>query len=81
MPNQVWQADDGSIFQSKEECQKYEKVKKDIGMLMDERGRPWEKELGLQKDFRFSLTNGFGNFKGIWEYRESFIRIASILKN
>ena len=49
MPKQVWQADDGRVFDSEEECLTYESTDKIMRLLYEENGekRHWDDEDNL----------------------------------
>jgi len=49
MPKQVWQADDGRVFDSEEECLTYESTDKIMRLLYEENGekRHWDDEEDL----------------------------------
>ena len=94
MPKQVWQADDGKTFESKDECFRYdeiqkaealkfEKCKKDIGEILKGylKDVDSEKRLGLQRGFGDNIRQGFSeDFKEVWKWRKSFITFAKLLE-
>ena len=78
MPKQVWQADDGQAFDTEAECLQYEKLKKELGELMMYEGD--SEKMGFQEGFGETLNNAFyGEFKYLWEYRDSLIKLGKKL--
>ena len=80
MPKQVWQSEDGKVFESEEECAAYEKIANPLRRLYDQdwEGRV-ESRLGLQNGFAHCLKHGFFSPQDCLKYRESFQRWADFL--
>ena len=80
MPKQVWQSEDGHVFQSEEECKTYEIIAPLLRRLYDsEWEQRVEKGLGLQEGFAYCLKSGFSVGMAL-KYRESFGRFADFLQ-
>ena len=82
MPKQVWQSEDGLIFDTESECVKYEKLQAYLNELTDcsyNRDDRAER-LGLPEGFVWCIDSGF-DAQDIWKYRESIIKLAKILES
>ena len=83
MPKQVWQSEDGTTFETEEECVAYEKVASVLNDLCDFRIENTEEvvaKLGLQSNFVFCLREGFiGGPKDLLQYAPSFQILADLL--
>ena len=79
MPKQVWQSDDGQTFNTEADCLQYEKLKKELGELMEY--EDISEKIGFQEGFGGKLNVAFyGEFKYLWEYRDSFIKLGKKLE-
>ena len=79
MPKQVWQAKDGELFDSEEECLLHERACLFLtDMEHDERERN-EKRWGMQNQFSKHFLKGFQSKDDFWKYSESFRTLADIL--
>ena len=79
MPKQVWQSEDGNVFQSEEECALYEKNAALLKGLLESEYELAEEKLGLQEGFAYGLRSGFFSTSDFWKYRESFQRFCDVL--
>ena len=82
MPKQVWQSEDGTTFETEEECVAYEKVASVLNDLCDDYIENTEEvveKLGLQSDFVFRLREGFIGAKELLKYAPSFQILADLL--
>ena len=88
MPKQVWEAADGTIFETEEECLAWEKLANHLRALMREEayreeeygdGSEVEKAYGMKSLFGWKLKNGFDNAEQLIEYRESFHGLVDLL--
>ncbi len=80
MGKQVWQAKDGELFDTEEECLRLERA---ILFLIDmnniEALERNEERWGLQKNFSRHFLSGFQRKETFWNYAESFRILADIL--
>ena len=73
-------ADDGTHFQTEEECRAYEAVSDEIASIWDcRKGDP--AKLGFQSGFIDRLTNGgFHSGTELMKYAPSLLRLAELLQ-
>ena len=80
MVKQVWQAKDGELFETEEECLRHERA---TLILLEMNNREQyarnEKRWGLEKNFSRHLLEGFQRVEDFWEYAKSFRTLADIL--
>ena len=79
MPKQIWQAKDGELFDSEEDCLRHENASL---FLIDMNHSEYEKSetrWGVQKNFSRHFLNGFQRKENFWNYAESFRTLAEIL--
>ena len=79
MPKQIWQANDGELFDSEEDCLRHENASL---FLIDMNHSEYEKNearWGVQKNFSRHFLNGFQRKENFWNYAESFRTLAEIL--
>ncbi len=82
MGKQVWQAEDGELFESEEECLRHERANLFlIDMNNSEQYARNEERWGLQKNFSRNFLAGFQCIESFWSYAESFRILADILDN
>lgn len=76
MPKQVWQAEDGRIFEDQQECKKYEASDKAMRLLYEKDGskRAWENASDLEYlldehywECGFPFTNQMDTLRCLWE--------------
>ena len=79
MPKQVWQSEDGSTFESEDDCILYEKVNQDLNELFSTNSIQAEKRLGFQTGFEQYLSKGFYDAAELWKYKQSIIKLAKML--
>ena len=80
MGKQVWQAKDGKLFDTEEECLRHERA----GLLLvdlnnNEQYARNEERWGMQKNFSRDFLGGFQRIENFWNYAESFRTLADIL--
>ena len=72
-------ADDGTHFQTEEDCRAYEAVSDEIACIWDcRKGDP--AKLGFQRHFTSHLTAGFGSGTELMKYAPSLLRLAELLQ-
>ncbi len=80
MGKQVWQANDGELFETEEECLRHERAGH---ILLDLNNREQyarnEERWELQKNFSRYFLEGFQRIESFWNYSESFRTLADIL--
>ncbi len=79
MGKQVWQAKDGELFDSEEDCLRHESA---CLFLVDMNHGEYErneKRWGLQKNFSRHFLAGFQRKENFWNYAESFRTLADVL--
>lgn len=79
MPKQIWQAKDGELFETEEDCLRHENA---TSFLVDMNHSEYEKNeqrWGMQKNFSRHFLNGFQRKENFWNYAESFRTLAEIL--
>ncbi len=80
MGKQVWQAQDGELFDTEEECLRHERAALLLGdMNNNEQYARNEERWSLQKNFSRSFLGGFQRIENFWNYAESFRTVADIL--
>ncbi len=80
MGKQVWQANDGELFDNEEECLRHERASLFlIDMKKSEQYRLNEDRWGLQNNFSRSFLSGFQRIEDFWQYSDSFRVLADIL--
>ena len=79
MPKQIWQAKDGELFDSEEDCIRHENA---TLFLVDMNESEYEKNEArweVQKNFSRHFINGFQRKESFWNYADSFRILADIL--
>ncbi len=80
MGKQVWQAKDGALFETEEECLRHERASLILIQMNDtEKYIENEKCWGLQENFSRHFLGGFQRKESFWNYAESFRTLADIL--
>ncbi len=80
MGKQVWQAQDGALFDSEEECLRHERASIFLNdMNTSDQYRKHEERWGLQENFSRYFLGGFNRVDDFWNYAESFRTIGDIL--
>ena len=79
MPKQIWQAKDGELFDSEEDCLRHESASL---FLVDMNNSEYEKNENrwdVQKNFSRHFIGGFQRKESFWNYADSFRVLADIL--
>ena len=79
MPKQIWQANDGELFDSEEDCRRHENASLFLVDMNNENYEHNEKRWGVQKNFTRHFLNGFQRKESFWNYADSFRALADIL--
>ncbi len=80
MGKQVWQAKDGALFETEEECLRHERASLILIQMNDtEKYIENEKCWGFQENFSRHFLGGFQRKESFWNYAESFRTLADIL--
>ncbi len=79
MPKQIWQAKDGELFNSEEECLLHERASLFLADMDQEEFERNEKRWGMQKGFSRQFLKGFQKKDDFWKYADSFRTLADIL--
>ncbi|WP_320667537.1 hypothetical protein [Prochlorococcus sp. MIT 1307] len=79
MSKQVWQAKDGELFNSEEECLLHERACLFLNDMNHSEYVRNEKRWGMQKDFSRRFLEGFQSKSDFWKYSDSFRTLADIL--
>ena len=79
MSKQVWQAKDGELFESEEECLLHERAILFLTDMGHEEYERNEKRWGMQSKFSRHFLEGFQRKDDFWKYSESFRTLADIL--
>ena len=79
MPKQIWQATDGELFDSEEDCLRHESATRFLVDMNHSEYERCEKRWGMQKNFSRHFLNGFQRKENFWNYAESFRTLAEIL--
>tara|TARA_B100000029_G_scaffold173521_1_gene170084 strand:+ start:654 stop:953 length:300 start_codon:yes stop_codon:yes gene_type:complete len=79
MPKQIWQAKDGELFDSEEDCIRHENATLFLVDMNDSEYEKNEKRWCVQKNFSRHFLNGFQRKESFWNYAESFRILADIL--
>ena len=80
MGKQVWQAKDGALFDTEEDCLRHERGSSFlIDMHNSEKYEENEHRWGLQKNFSRHFLGGFQRLENFWNYADSFRTLADIL--
>ena len=79
MPKQIWQANDGELFDSEEDCIRHENAILFLVDMNNENYEHNEKRWGGQKNFSRHFLGGFQRKESFWNYAESFRTLADIL--
>ena len=80
MSKQVWQANDGQLFETEEECLRHERASLfffDINQ--SDQYETNEARWGLQENFSRPFLSGFHRVESFWKYSESFRTLADLL--
>jgi len=79
MPKQIWQAKDGELFDSEEDCLRHENATLFLVDMNHDEYERTEKRWGMQKNFSRHFLNGFQRKEAFWNYAQSFRALADIL--
>ena len=80
MGKQVWQANDGDLFDTEEDCLRHERGSHFLSdMNSTEKYAQNEERWGLQKNFSRHFLGGFQRLENFWNYADSFRTLADIL--
>ncbi len=80
MGKQVWQAQDGALFDSEEECLRHERASLFlVDMNNSDQYRKHEERWGLQENFSRYFLAGFNRIEDFWNYADSFKTLGDIL--
>ena len=80
MGKQVWQATDGELFDTEEDCLRHERASLLLSDINNnEKFAKNEERWGLQKNFSRHFIDGFMSVESFWNYAESFRVMADIL--
>ena len=80
MGKQVWQAKDGSLFDTEEECLRHERASRFWSdMNNSPQYRKNEERWALQENFSRHFLCGFKGIEDFWNYAESFRTLGDIL--
>ncbi len=80
MPKQIWQAKDGELFDSEEDCLRHENASLFLVDMNQSEYEEYERRWGVQKNFSRHFLNGFQRKDNFWNYAESFRTLADILE-
>lgn len=80
MGKQVWQSEDGELFDSEEECLRHERARFFwLEMNNNDKFRQNEERWDLQENFSRHFLNGFQKIEDFWNYSDSFRTVGDIL--
>ncbi len=79
MSKQVWQAQDGELFDSEEECLLHERASLFLVDMNHSESDRNERRWGMQKNFSRFFLEGFQRKEDFWKYADSFRILADIL--
>ncbi|WP_320676245.1 hypothetical protein [Prochlorococcus sp. MIT 1300] len=80
MVKQVWQAKDGALFETEEECLRHERASFFFSEMNNtEQYRRNEERWSLQANFSRFFLDGFKAIEDFWCYAESFRTLGDIL--
>ena len=79
MSKQIWQAKDGELFDSEEDCIRHENASHFLVEMNHSEYEKNENRWGVQKNFSRHFLNGFKRKENFWNYAESFRTLADIL--
>ena len=79
MPKQIWQANDGELFDSEEDCKRHENASLFLVDMNHSEYERNENRWGVQKNFSRFFLSGFQRIEDFWNYGESFRTLADIL--
>ena len=79
MSKQIWQANDGELFDSEEDCLRHENATLFLVEMNDSEYEKNETRWGVQKNFSRHFINGFQRKESFWNYADSFRTLADIL--
>ncbi len=80
MGKQVWQAKDGSLFDTEEDCLRHERASLFLtDMFQMEEYEKSEERWDMQKNFSRHFLGGFQRLETFWNYSKSFRTLADIL--
>ncbi len=80
MGKQVWQAKDGELFDSEEDCLRHERASHFLIDMSHSEYQKNEERWGVQRNFSRHFLNGFQRKETFWNYAESFRALADILE-
>ena len=80
MGKNVWQANDGELFDTEEDCLRHERSSQFLNDLNnDEQYATNEERWEMQQNFSRHFLGGFKSIENFWNYAESFRTLADIL--
>ena len=79
MSKSVWQANDGQLFETEEECLRHERASLFLRYMDHAESERNERRWGMQKEFSRHFLDGFRSKESFWKYAESFRILAEIL--
>ena len=79
MPKQIWQAKDGELFDSEEDCLRHKSASQFLVDMNNSEYEKNEKRWGVQKNFSRHFLSGFQRKENFWNYSDSFRILADIL--
>ena len=79
MPKQIWQAKDGELFDSEEDCIRHENATLFLVDMNESEYEKNERRWEVQKNFSRHFINGFQRKESFWNYADSFRILADIL--
>ena len=79
MGKQVWQANDGELFESEEDCLRHERASLFLIDMNHSEYEQNENRWGVQRNFSRHFLNGFQRKESFGNYAESFRTLADIL--
>ena len=80
MSKNVWQADDGELFDTEEDCLRHERASLFlVDLKNNEKFARNEERWGMQKNFSRFFLEGFQCIENFWTYADSFRTLADIL--
>ncbi len=80
MTKQVWQSNDGKLFDSEEDCLRHERASHFLtDMNSPEQDSRNEQRWDMQKNFSRHFLQGFSQTEHFWNFSDSFRTLADIL--
>ena len=76
----TYTAEDGTTFDTEEECQEYEGVAEGVSQMYEDPSFEAEEALGFGDGFLLRLREGFMDERELMRYSRSFLRLAELLQ-